>query len=674
MYPKSVLEKLTVPPLPARKDDAVYRVRAIDYILRCRIDREHKLLIVAFYDREAVANGFQPPTAVLYQSKSEYITRIQFHGTVLWKKGRILHALEIKSDDAICLRPSDEKAVRSFLPDKKIYSFLPAEAHEGDILTLVYRYQTWLIQEKNNKRKKERVRKTDKIMALAPALPDAFTRWADKEPLLNSRYMYYQRMNRKEAGCTCTHCKRTSILPAKDVKHCQPGKCPACGSNIVFKSTGRSHRVWDEGYSAILQTAKNGDFLLRFFQHTRSFCRGWDTPEDNHHECARLFFTGDGAITGAYKYGDSPALGRYGWHPSKDVITGKKTRWKVPVSMYQRDWNDWFQPSFLYPHNVRGMLGRLKLSYSLQKEWCHKTMDVTTAVLQTARYPFAHLLKAEKLDTLSDELYEQSLQLTSFHRTGPLHKCLCVPKEIMPALQKHEVSVDVLNVVSRLKCPEEEDVAWLKTCRELEAARDLLDYTTFHKIKKYSQQQGVLQKKKDRYYSGQTLTYWRDYLQMAKTLGYDVKKKSVLYPGNVLNEHDKLTQLVQVQYDPVVDQKIKNLYPLLEKEYGFEDNDYLVVPPRDFEDFKEEGATLLHCVCVNKYYYKHIQESSFVFFLRRQKKPDVPFYTIQYSPYNNRISQCQGYRHKSAEQKIEGFMQKWLDYLADKKRLKETAA
>lgn len=674
MYAKNVLEKLSLPTLPARRDDAVYRVRAIDYIIRCRVDQEHNLLIVAFYDRKAAANGFKLPTAVLYQSKSEYIVRVQFQGTVQWKRSRILHVLDIGSDDAVCLRPSDEKTIRSFLPDKKIYNYLPAESYEGDILTHVCRYQTWLLEEKNSKRKKERARRTDQVMALVPALPDAFLRWADKEPLLESRYMYYQRINRKEAGCTCTHCGKISILPAKDVKHCQPGKCPACGSNIVFKSTGRSHRIWDKGYSAILQNAKNGDFLLRFFQHTRSFYKGWNMPEDAHHECARLFFTEEGVITGAYKNGSSPALGRYGWYPSRDVITGKDTRWDVPVAMYKRDWNDWFQPSFLYPHNIRGMLGRLKLSYSLQKEWCHKTMDVTTTILQTAKYPFAHLLKAENLETLADELYEKSLQLTSFYRTGPLHKCLCVPKELMPALQKHDIPVNVLNVVSCLKNPDEDDVTWLKSCRELDAVRDLLGYTTIYKIKKYSQQQGVLQNKKNRYYSGQTLTYWRDYLQMAKSLGYDTKKKSVLYPGNVLNEHDKLSQLVKVKYDPVIDQKIKNLYPLLEKEYAFEDNTYLIVPPRDFEDFKEEGANLLHCVCVNKYYLGHIDQSSFVFFLRKQKKPDVPFYTMQYTPYNNRINQCQGYRHKRADQSIESFTQKWLDYIADKKRLEEAAA
>lgn len=665
MYLKRKLEKLELPALPSRRDDAVYRVSSIRYIIRCRYDQEHKLLIVAFYDRQSAQNGFNRPTAVLYQSKDMFITRIQEHGNVKWKSSRILSALDMGSSEGVCLRVSDEKLIRRHLPEREIYSYLPAgeKTEKGDILTRIYTYQTWIQEQKNEGKKQERSRKVDDNMATVPKIPDAFERWVDSEPLKHSRYMVYKRMNNKVAECTCTHCHITSLMPVSKVKHCEPGVCPSCGSAITFRAAGRSCRVWDEGYSALLQQVKNGDFLLRFFSHHRSFYRGFDCPETNMFERGRLFFTKEGNITGAYKYGSSASLGRYGWYKCNDQIVGKNTKWEVTVAMYNKEWNVWFQPAFLYPYNMRSMLGRLDMSYSLQKEWCHLTIDPTTSILQTARYPFIKRLSDAGLTRLELELYERSYQLDYTKRTGSLHSCLGVPKELMPAMKEHDVNADVLNVLSRLPNPVEEDIKHLESSRELAIILDLLGYTTMHKIRKYIAAQKDFQEKKNRYSGYNVPVHWRDYLQMAAAMGYDVRKKSILFPKDVTEEHDKLTQLKQVEYDPVVDKKIQDIHPALAQQYSFEDNDFLIVTPRNFEDFKVEGVTQLHCVCVNKYYIRHIGGDSLIFFLRRQAEPETPFYTIRYDPGNNTISECEGYRHKKPDEKIQAFTGKWLRFL-----------
>lgn len=666
MYIKRKLEKLELPTLPSRRDDAVYRVSSIRYIMRCRYDQEHKLLIVAFFDRQAALNGFNRPTAVLYQGQDKSITRIQEHGNVKWKSSRILSVLDIQSsEEGVCLRVSDEKLIRRHLPEKKTYSYFPSDVKvkEGDILTRIYTYQTWVQEQKNEGRKQERSKKVDDDMAAVPKIPDAFERWLDNEPLKHSRYMVYTRLNNKVAECTCTHCRTTSLIPVSKVKHCEAGVCPSCSSAITFRAAGRSCKVRDEGYSTLLQQAKNGDFLLRYFRHSRSFYKGFDSPETNTFERGRLFFTKEGVITGAYKYGCSASLGRHGWYKCNEQIVGKNTKWEVTVAMYYKEWNTWFQPAYLYPYNMRSMLGRLDMSYSLQKEWCHLTIDPTTSILQTARYPYIRRLSDVGLIRLEQELYEGSYQLDYSKRTGSLHSCLGVPKELMPAMITHDVNVDVLNVLSRLPNPVEEDIECLQSSRELAIILDLLKYTTMHKIRKYTTAQKAYQENKKRHSSYNVPIHWRDYLQMAVAMGYDVRKKSVLFPKDVTEEHDKLVQLKQVEYDPVIDKKIQDIHPVLAQQYGFEDNNFLIFTPRNFDDFIQEGVTLLHCVCVNKYYIRHIDGSNLIFFLRKQADPETPFYTIRYNPDDNSINECEGYRHKKPDERIQAFTGKWLRFL-----------
>lgn len=680
MYGKKKLENLELPSLPLRREDAVYRVPGIQYIMRCRVNQEHKLLIVAFFDRAALANGFDIPKAVLYQGKDGFVTRIVEQGHVMWKKSRILSALNIKSDKGICLRISDEKTIRRFLPHKKVYSYLPdqydgygiANPNKDNILNRIYRYQTWLQEQNNGSKKMERRRKTDEVMKTVPAVPSAFWHWVDNMPMKHSRYMPYHRLNRKTAECTCTHCQTVSLLPAKEVKREEKGICPSCGSTVTFKADGLSYNKWDEGYSTLLQQLKNGDFILRFFQHSRTFRSGWPEAKDTNTERARLFFTKDGKITGSYKHGSSPALGRHGWYPCKEIIVGKDTKWDVAASFSARAHNDWFEPSYLYPHNMRAMLGQLDLPYSMQKDWCGQTMDVTTTLLQTLQYPFAPRLAAAGLKRLDKDIYYYSEQLASCKRSGSLHNCLCVSQELMPYLVEHDVSVEILNVLTGLPNPVEADIVYLKSARELAVIKDLIHFTTLHKIRKYIAVQKEVQQKKRHY--GDIPINWRDYIQLAVELGYDVKKKSVLFPKDVMQEHDKLVQLKQIKYDPVVDAKIKKAFPALQQRYSYEDNNYLITVPRNFEDFKAEGVTLLHCLCTNKYYLNHLAGTNLIFFLRLQGASEAPYFTIRYDPRTNVILECHGYRHSNPDDAVKAFTGKWRRFIANTNPSAEEAA
>ena len=66
---KKELLALRVPALPKSRDEAIYRTDSIQYILRSSFAKNQKMLVIAFYERSAVANGFSKPNGVLDMEK-----------------------------------------------------------------------------------------------------------------------------------------------------------------------------------------------------------------------------------------------------------------------------------------------------------------------------------------------------------------------------------------------------------------------------------------------------------------------------------------------------------------------------------------------------------------------------------------------------------------------------
>ena len=160
--------------------------------------------------------------------------------------------------------------------------------------------------------------------------------------------------------------------------------------------------------------------------------------------------------------------------------------------------------------------------------------------------------------------------------------------------------------------------------------------------------------------AGGIIRFWKDYISMCEKLGYNLSKKSVLFPKNVVNEHDKVSQLIRIKHDLVMDEAIKAVYPNLNGKYYYGDEDYLIRPPKDFDDFVQEGVKLLHCVCSSGYYKRHVEGTRLIFLIRKRKKPSEPFYTMEYDVDRQKIVQCQGYRHAGATSKVKAFTGKWL--------------
>jgi len=246
-----------------------------------------------------------------------------------------------------------------------------------------------------------------------------------------------------------------------------------------------------------------------------------------------------------------------------------------------------------------------------------------------------------------------------------LHTRFGVSKQFISFAREQSLGIEAINLRAGMnKEPSHEEFMWLFENKvDGKDLAILMEHTTFHKIKSYTERQ--LRAPQRNIWNRDLLAksligFWKDYVSMCKELGYDLSKKSVLFPKNVKDEHDKVMQLIRIKHDPGMDEKIKAVYPQLNRQYYYENKDYLIRPPKDFDDFVEEGVSLLHCVCSSGYYKKHVEGSRLIFLIRKRKKPNAPYYTIEYDAEKHRIVQCQGYRHAASIPKVKSFTIEWL--------------
>ena len=227
--------------------------------------------------------------------------------------------------------------------------------------------------------------------------------------------------------------------------------------------------------------------------------------------------------------------------------------------------------------------------------------------------------------------------------------------------------MEAVNLRSAIRTePSGEEFIWvLESKVDSKDLAVLTQHTTFHKVKTYTERQvGIKIQSRGgwerEYKAGEIVKFWKDYVSMCQKLGYNLAKNSVLFPKRIVDEHDKISQLIRIKHDPAMDEKIKSVYPALHNKYYYEDGDYLIRPPKDFDDFVQEGIALLHCVCANGYYRSHVEGNPLILFVRELKSPDNPFYTMQYDVERQIIIQCYGYRHSTATPEVVQFTEQWL--------------
>lgn len=157
---------------------------------------------------------------------------------------------------------------------------------------------------------------------------------------------------------------------------------------------------------------------------------------------------------------------------------------------------------------------------------------------------------------------------------------------------------------------------------------------------------------------------YKDYLDMAKALGWDMKNDTVKLPKNLHRRHDEAVIEINIKLanegikladDSIIKRRAK---------YNFEMGDYLIRCAVSANEIIREGKTLQHCV--GGYAQRHMSGALTICFLRRRDAPHKSLYTIEIQ--GNRLMQIHGFQNDrnaaNPRTTMAWMIKPWLDWIA----------
>lgn len=165
-------------------------------------------------------------------------------------------------------------------------------------------------------------------------------------------------------------------------------------------------------------------------------------------------------------------------------------------------------------------------------------------------------------------------------------------------------------------------------------------------------------------------TMWKDYLDAAEALGYNMSDGAVLMPRELMRKHDEAaeelsqrTRLAAESGDVALLERLNRTLARRIKKYDFRLGAYLIRVALSTDEVTAEGQALKHCV--GGYASRHMEGKTTILFLRKVTAPDVPLATIEMD--GNRLRQIHGYRNdagkKPASKTYKELLDVWLDWL-----------
>lgn len=163
--------------------------------------------------------------------------------------------------------------------------------------------------------------------------------------------------------------------------------------------------------------------------------------------------------------------------------------------------------------------------------------------------------------------------------------------------------------------------------------------------------------------------FWKDYLDMARQLHFDLKEKTVAMPKDLKRRHDNASEILRIQANEEELKRYRTRRRRLEKKYQFRLGELCVLVPTGSEEIVREGKTLKHCV--GGYAARHVDGKTTILFIRQWKKPGRSLLTVEVyeEKGKTKVRQIHGYRNEGykgaqkAGEKYAWFLGPWLDWV-----------
>lgn len=502
-------------------------------------------------------------------------------------------------------------------------------------------------------------------------------------------YVFYTTTKDGGRDCECSACNRRFHMarlartetPERSrfmmARHNWKAACPICGQTVTLKNKGtcKSGANLEEWIRVVLLHARDGEIYAQAGYVRKRYAPGDWRPEAEVMQKAMYIFRPGEAVGWRWRH-DYTFLGmtpaghpiQEGWEKMKTVCEPWQSKGYCGFSGYF--WNGYH------------VIGQERLEDSFLRycapefaKWFKvppgdgREHDAYIRLLAAAAtHPQIEMLLKMGLVRIVDDLVIGGKKLTreikwaekdprkAFGLTGPELKDFCSVNGSAELLRQYKrlrkagVRTDLreLNEVL-LTVPSGLEKRFISACAAgcgVNPAK-ALEYVRKKGGKKYIVRDSVV--------------LWADYVEAAKYCGYDLDKPLVLMQKQLKKAHDGAVETelrLRNENEIAGDSTFQRRYQKLMDRYGFSDGKFFVRAPSSSREIILEGECLNHCV--GRYAGAHASGRTTILFMRREKEPFCPAWTIEIK--GDQLIQVQGaYDRDSSKPKGEAkaFLRRW---------------
>lgn len=630
-----------------------YMKKNTEYDILVRCQTRGKILMVCIFFPEKVAAGELTPTYEVYCNAegSDYITRIMEKGRELkWSKamtdnlGHIYsviwnHRYYKNTNRRIWQSPEGKDSIRRFLRTKS---------------SGLYGLIEWQRDVKHRKTLDAENRQQapwDADMKLVPPVSPGFKKWMLTEAA-GKYFVFYEYSRSGAERGYCSHCRRD--VPIKNPKHNKKGRCIHCGAEILYKAASRIQTLKTGRYTGeVIQQIKGGVVIRSFWQDQWYRDTDYRTPKNILAEYERVLLMEDGTIK-RYYYG---------------LYKNKKERW-IHDKNYIPTAHTYFSQRTvkLYSRNLTN-IKKTALKDSAIDLWDELPTNAAKYLAIEKGNPAIEKLAKIGMFRLAKDLMAAAYQKKLIDQDATeLTKMLKIDAVRLKRLKAANGGIYHLKWYQYEKLADrmwpDEMIKDFGNCSfETSAFNFLPAPLSFVKIWNYLKKQSGICKES---MTGLRNT-WDDYMNMAAKAKLNIHNEMIYKPKDLKRAHNEVVMILQAgAMEKQAGQlekkwpKVNKVLPKLQK-YEYADGKYAILAPKGIIDIVKEGTALRHCVHTCDFYFDRIQrDESYLFFLRKADRVDVPWYTLEVEPSGNiRQKRTTGDNQNKDFEEAVNFLKRW---------------
>lgn len=274
----------------------------------------------------------------------------------------------------------------------------------------------------------------------------------------------------------------------------------------------------------------------------------------------------------------------------------------------------------------------------------HINLNLENLIYLPIHFPQFEYLTKLKLYRLAVECNKLSNEHNTFKGVTSLGK------EYLEFMQKININCEQLEA--------------LKMCKKCDL--ELINFITIH-LYEFKQIEKIIKINyekvrayfRDSKLDTQYISEYLDYLTIAHQLGMDMTDSKVLYPNNLLEEHDKFFTRIKMINDKDIDKRIQSLSSALSFNI-YEDDKYIIIPATSIDSMISESNQQRNCL--KSYCDTYSNGDCQIYFLREKENMDKSFVTIEVDK-NNKVVQARGKYNELVSEDIMKIIKKWENSL-----------